>query len=140
MPRFFFEKGSDDFIEIVGEDAKHISRSLRMKLGEEVTVCDFTNTEFDCEIHSFSESSVLLKVIDKHPSCAEPNIKVTVYQALTKGDKFDTVVQKAVELGACGVTPVISERCVSRPDEKSSSKKQNKPKTSEPAKNPINLI
>ena len=123
MPRFFIEKGSDDYIEITGDDAFHISKSLRMKIGDEITVCDFTNTEFDCLIQSISDTAVLLRVVSKHASECEADIKVTVFQALPKGDKFETVVQKAVELGASEIVPVLTERCVSRPDAKSLAKK-----------------
>ena len=54
---------------------------------------------------------------------AEPSVKVTLYQALPKGDKMEFIIQKAVEIGVTEIVPVISSRCVSRPDQKSLSKK-----------------
>jgi len=53
----------------------------------------------------------------------EASVQVTLYQSLTKGDKMDMIVQKAVELGVHRIVPVITSRCVSRPDEKSLRKK-----------------
>ena len=46
-----------------------------------------------------------------------------IFQALPKGDKLDTVVRKCTELGAYDFTPVLTSRCISRPDEKSAKKK-----------------
>ena len=57
-------------------------------------------------------------------SLNEADVKVTLFQAVPKGDKLDTIVQKAVELGAVRVCPVITARCVSRPDKKSFEKKR----------------
>ena len=54
---------------------------------------------------------------------SEPDINLTLFQALPKSDKMDFIVQKAVELGAVKIVPVLSERCVSRPDKKSFLKK-----------------
>ena len=50
--------------------------------------------------------------------------KLTLFQAMPKSDKMELIVQKAVELGAAEIVPVLTERCVSRPDEKSLEKKR----------------
>ncbi len=123
MPRFFTDRVNGGTIVMTGEDARHMIRSLRMKPGESVTVCDFFNTEYECTVEKLTDTEVTLKIVSSHPSECEPTVAVTVYQALTKGDKFDTIVQKAVELGAVRIVPVLTERCVSRPDEKSMQKK-----------------
>lgn len=126
MPRFFIEgcsasKGGK--ITLGGDDAKHISLSLRSKIGEGFTICDGSGTDFSCVISSIDRDRVIFDVLDVLRCPAEPKVKVTLYQALTKSDKFDTIVQKAVELGVFSVVPVLSERCISRPDEKQSEKK-----------------
>ncbi len=54
----------------------------------------------------------------------EPSVEVTLFAALTKGDKLETVIQKSVELGISHIVPVLTSRCVSRPDAKSAAKKQ----------------
>ena len=64
-----------------------------------------------------------LSVISREMSVAEPDVKVTLYQALPKGDKMELIIQKSVEIGVTEIVPVISSRCVSRPDKKSLSKK-----------------
>ncbi len=125
MPRFFIKEESirSDGIIICGEDARHISRSLRMKIGDRITVCDFFNYEYDCTIGFIDSESVKLNINDRHPVNTEPSVKVRVFQALPKAQKMELVIQKSVELGACEICPVISSRCISRPDDKSSEKK-----------------
>lgn len=109
---------------ISGEDAGHISKSLRMKTGEEITVVTPTQTQADCVIEDISGEQVFLKVLNKKPCENEPSTAITLYQALPKGDKMEYIIQKSVELGVTKIVPVISARCISRPDEKSLSKKQ----------------
>lgn len=129
MPRFFVRAGQigvrDDgtkTVLITGTDASHITRSLRMKPGERLTVCDMTKREYDCTVLSLGDN-VLLKVDCEKPSDTEPPYSLTLYQALIKGDKFDTVVQKSVECGVTRIVPVLTERCVVRLDKDSASKK-----------------
>lgn len=121
-PRFFGESGGGCAI-ITGEDAKHISTVLRMKPGELVVLCDNNKTDCLCEIVSENKELVELKVLDSRQNDAEPNVHITLYQCLPKSDKMDFIVQKAVELGAFKIVPVLSKRCVSRPDGKTAAKK-----------------
>ena len=116
MPRFFIrqEQVSGEEIRITGDDARHISFSLRMAVGESVTVCDMQGVEYDCEISEFSEGEVILRVMSSQKSENEPRVKVTLYQALPKGDKLDSVIQKAVECGVSKIVPFESERCIVR--------------------------
>ena len=108
---------------ITGGDAAHISRSLRMKPGEALTLCTPDGRRHECEITSVSAESVEVRVMSSTVCEQEPTVKVSLYIALMKGDNFDDVIQKAVELGANEITPFISARCISRPDEKSLGKK-----------------
>ena len=65
-----------------------------------------------------------MKVITETECRNEPTVEVTLFAALTKGDKMETVIQKAVELGVHAVVPVLTDRCISRPDAKAAVKKQ----------------
>ena len=109
---------------ITGEDAKHISKVLRMKQGEELVIVTPDRTQYECEVFSISSDSVTVEIISKKPCENEPNVEVTLYQALPKSDKMDFIIQKCVELGITKIVPVISSRCISRPDAKSLKKKQ----------------
>ncbi|MBQ3284391.1 MAG: 16S rRNA (uracil(1498)-N(3))-methyltransferase [Ruminococcus sp.] len=112
-----------EYYTIAGEDAAHISRSLRMKVGEELTLCTPDGRRHECEITAITREDVTVRILGSTDCEQEPDVKVSLYVALMKGDKIDDVVQKAVELGAYEITPFLSARCISRPDEKSMSKK-----------------
>lgn len=122
MPRFFkedFEKAP----YIDGNDAIHISRSLRMKTGESLVVCDGTGYDYHCMIKQISSDMVELEVLQKVCTQSEPDISVTLCTCLLKGDKFEDVIKHSVELGVFEIQPILSENCVSRPDAKALSNK-----------------
>lgn len=125
MPRFFVENENilSDRIVICGEDAKHISLSLRARVGERITACDGKGIDYECEISDITKNDVTLSVLEKKASHAEPSLEVTLYQALVKSDKFDFIVQKCTELGVSRIVPVVTDRCISKPDDASLSKK-----------------
>lgn len=114
MPRFFIRKDQieSDTVKIFGEDAHHISRSLRMAAGEHITVCDMQKREYDCVLEEFLEGEVRARIVSSKESENEPRCYVKLFQALPKGDKLDSVIQKAVECGVGEITTFESERCV----------------------------
>ncbi|WP_294489519.1 16S rRNA (uracil(1498)-N(3))-methyltransferase [uncultured Ruminococcus sp.] len=125
MPRFFVEQEdiNENNAVIRGADAVHIGRSLRMRLGDELTVC-CEGRDYICRIDTISDEQCTLTVLSSGEGQGEPKTRLTLYQAVPKGDKLDTIVQKSVELGAAEIVPVLTARCVSRPDEKSFRKKR----------------
>ena len=116
MPRFFVTNTqiTGDTVTILGEDAHHLSRALRCAVGDPLTVCDMSRTEYRCELTDFLPDRVLAKILSSHSVHTEPPLHITLYQALPKGDKLDTVIQKAVECGVSRIVPFESERCVVR--------------------------
>ena len=125
MAWFFTETeiGSDNYI-ITGENARHIAKSLRMKAGEALTLVTPQREQLDCTISAVTSDSVEVSIDSRKPCENEPDVEITLYQALPKGDKMEYIVQKCVELGISRIVPLISARCISRPDAKSLAKKQ----------------
>ncbi|MGN1480897.1 RsmE family RNA methyltransferase [Porcipelethomonas sp.] len=123
MPRFFLEHIDTENPSITGEDARHIGRSLRMRPGEKLTVCA-CGVDYECDIKSITEDTVYLNIQNSRLCSAEPSIKLTLFQAVPKQDKLEHIIQKAVELGASEIVPVLTRRCVSRPDKKDFEKKR----------------
>ena len=118
MPRFFKEDFENNpFLE--GADANHIARSLRMRVGEALTVSDSKGTDFNCVISGINPDRIELQVKEIKPSESEPDISVTLCTCLLKGDKFESVIRHSVELGVTEISPLLSTNCVSRPDAKS---------------------
>ena len=124
MPRFFSENRDGDTIIISGNDARHIGKVLRMKTGETLTVSDMQGNDYECRIASIGEDTVSLDIIEKFGNQTEPDVKIKLYQAFPKGDKFDFIVQKSVEMGVTEIIPVLSARCVARPSERDFQKKR----------------
>ncbi len=117
MPRFFVSRDNirDSIVTIEGDDAHHISYSLRMAAGDEITVCDGDGTEYTCRLSRLDGKDVEAEIISSAVSRRESPVSITLYQAYPKGDKLETIIQKAVELGAVKIVPFESERCIKRP-------------------------
>ena len=121
MTRFFVspEELGSDHIQLVGENAGH-AKVLRLKVGEQVLVCDGEGRECLCAV---VDSGWNLEVLERRESDSEPDVQVSVYMAFPKSDKLEHVIQKATELGVYEIVAFPSARCVSKPDEKSLKKK-----------------
>ena len=124
MPRFFCDAIAGGKAVITGEDAAHIARSLRMQPGERLTLSDGQGTDFDCVLDLVTPQEVFLTVLESYPCRTEPSVYVRLYMAMPKAEKLELIVQKAVELGVGEIIPVLTRRCVSRPDSKSFEKKR----------------
>lgn len=122
MPRFFCDNIINNKPVISGEDAKHISKVLRMRVGDVLTINDMQGFDYECEIEDISDI-VSLNVVSKKKNQTEPTVKITLFQCLPKGDKLDFIIQKAVELGAYRIVPVTSKFCVAKADSEGFSKK-----------------
>ena len=115
MPRFFLRQNSieDGHVTVEGDDARHIARALRMAVGDSLTVCDMQGNEYNCVITAFDEDvRVSADIVSVKAPENEPLCRIRLFQALPKGDKLDTVIQKAVECGVSEIYPFESERCI----------------------------
>lgn len=106
-----------------GEAGRHGAKVLRLRPGESVTLCDGRGADYPCTVRENTGDGLLLDVDGETPSRGEPGTKITVCQCLPKGDKLETVVQKAVELGAHEIWPIESRYCITKWDGKSREKK-----------------
>lgn len=122
MPRFFVSELSPLTV-ITGDDARHISRSLRMTAGETLTLCDGASNEAEGVIESLSADAVSVRLGQTRVSAAEPKTKITLYIAFPKGDKAELIVQKSVELGVSEIVFLLTSRCISRPKPNDAEKK-----------------
>ncbi len=115
MPRFFVEPSAvrDGTVVLTGENAHHVAYSLRMAPGDRIQVCD-QQYAYLCELVAFDSDTVTARVLTSAPVDTEPPFVARLYQALPKGDKLDTVIQKAVECGAAEIIPFESSRCIVR--------------------------
>lgn len=134
MPKFFVAPNQiqENRIRLSDEDAKHVKTVLRARVGEEITVSDGQGMDYFCRIASM-EDGVLAEVMQKENCLSEPKTKITLYQALPKGDKMEMIIQKCVELGIDRIVAVSTERCIVKLDKKEEKKLERWQKIAEAA-------
>lgn len=125
MHQFFVDDAQigRDFITVTGPDVNHIKNVLRMKPGEAVRVSSSGGRDFLCSVLELADEFVQLDIMERDIAGTELCGKVYLFQALPKGDRMDTVVQKAVELGVYEIIPVAMRYCVVKLDEKKAAAK-----------------
>lgn len=99
---------------ILGErEAHHARHVLRLRPGDRVLVLDGAGKEFACEVQESEREDVHLRVMEKR-SFPPPPCRVTLVQAVPKGKLIEAIIEKATELGAWRIVPLLSERVVVR--------------------------
>jgi 16S rRNA (uracil1498-N3)-methyltransferase len=112
MPRLFVPRSTLPFI--FGNDAHYLRDVLRLKKGDKLELLDGSGQVHQAEIVTLLKERVEVKVIRSYYSENEPAVKITLAQALPKGQKMDFVVEKSVELGVNRIIPVLTERSIGK--------------------------
>src|SRR5262245_27059293 len=94
---------------LTGSEAHHAVRVLRIRKKEQVTVLDGAGSEMQCLVEGYDRDKVQLSVIEKKFVVPLP-YQITLLQALPKGKIFDSIIQKATELGTFRIVPLLTER------------------------------
>ncbi len=108
--RFFIrpEDISQGAVLLSPEDGAHVCRVLRRRVGDSISLCDGQGTDYLGEIAEACPERTLVRIVEARPSRTEPSAQVTLYAGLSKGERFDFLIQKAVELGASRIAPFTS--------------------------------
>lgn len=115
MRRFFTEpQNIENNIAKIYEDAGHISKVLRMEIGDCIMVFDGSGYEYKARLTEIKKDVCSAEILEKAYSEQEPKVKAYLFQCLPKSGKMEEIIQKSVELGISGVIPVCGERCVTR--------------------------
>lgn len=119
MTRLFVqpEQIQEDRVTVTGADLKHIGSVLRMRPGEELTVSDGRGRAYFCRLLSIGQTEAELQILREEAPHELPS-RLVLFQGLPKSDKLETIIQKAVELGASSVVPVAMKRSIVKWDEK----------------------
>lgn len=117
LPRFYLppEACTGRVLTLTEREAHHGLRVLRLQRGDADTVLDGAGHEYECEVSEATRGQVLLTVRHKHARPPLPH-RLTLLQALPKTKAFEFIVQKATELGASRIVPLLTERVVSQPE------------------------
>lgn len=99
-------------VTLRGDTAHHLLTVLRMKPGAQVTLCDGARTDFTAILRETDtkRNHCRFEITAITPCATEPPIHITLFQALPKGDKFENIIQKSIELGATEIIPLYTAR------------------------------
>jgi 16S rRNA (uracil1498-N3)-methyltransferase len=106
----------DDRLFLTGREAHHALRVLRLRHGDRIVVLDGAGAEIDGKIEDFDRDKVRVAVVERRFVDPLP-YQLTLLQAIPKGKTMETILQKATELGATRIVPLLSERVVTQLDE-----------------------
>lgn len=117
MHRFFIPKEAlTGHVVALGQEFAHrLGRVLRLHPGDRAVFLDNSGWEYDAELTLLSQTRVEARITGKRSSKAETVIRLHLFQAILKLDKFELVLQKGVELGIASFIPVVSLRSVAAP-------------------------
>src|SRR4051794_8808876 len=112
MHRFFAPSldPGDETVLLPRDEAEHLTRVLRLGVGDTVSVFDGRGREFLARVASAQRRDVRVQLLSRTEPAAEPAVALTLVQAALKGDKMDDVVRDAVMLGAAAIQPVVTRR------------------------------
>jgi 16S rRNA (uracil1498-N3)-methyltransferase len=127
MHRFYLppESCRGNSLRLDGREAHHALHVLRLKRGERVTVLDGAGNTFSCDVEHAAKDSLTLAVQEKTFTPAPPR-PVTLLVAVPKGKIIEGIIQKAVELGAHRIVPLLTERVVTQLDDEGAESKREK--------------
>ncbi|MBP3727479.1 MAG: 16S rRNA (uracil(1498)-N(3))-methyltransferase [Pseudobutyrivibrio sp.] len=118
MQQIFVNEGPvDDSFVITGDDMHHLVRVVRLKRGEVIRVSSADGLNYLCEVSDITSDELIARVKEEVPSTELSN-KIYLFQALPKGDKMETIIEKCVELGVHEIIPVQMKNCIVKLDDK----------------------
>jgi 16S rRNA (uracil1498-N3)-methyltransferase len=103
--------------------AYHAVRVLRLRPGDALVVFDGRGADFRAEIASVAGGELRVKLLERLAALSESPLRITLVQAISRGERMDWTLQKATELGVHTIVPVLSARSVVRLDERQAESK-----------------
>ena len=103
-------RATGDVVLLPDEEAQHLTRVLRLKSGDAVSVFDGRGHEFDAVVADTPKGGVTVRLGERRQSAREARVAITLAQAVLKGDKMDDVVRDAVMIGAAAIQPIVTAR------------------------------
>lgn len=110
-----YQEGSytnGETLTLSAQAAHHVAVVLRMQTGDSLCLFDGNNNEFSAIIKAISKKTVQVHLVTHHIINRESPLSIHLAQVISKGERMEMVVQKAIELGVAAITPLTSERCV----------------------------
>jgi len=112
IPRFFapaLDQG-DETTMLPREESEHLTRVLRLGVGDSVAVFDGRGHEFLARVVGHERNNVRVQMVSRVDPAAEASVALTLVQAVLKADKMDDIVRDAVMLGVTAIQPIVTKR------------------------------
>ncbi|MCY4329554.1 MAG: 16S rRNA (uracil(1498)-N(3))-methyltransferase [Endozoicomonadaceae bacterium] len=97
--------------ELTGSPVNHVVNVLRMKMGENLILFDGSGGQWQAQIIAIYRNSVHTKLLNFSPCNKESPLQIHLGQCISRGERMDYAIRKAVEMGVTEITPLFSERC-----------------------------
>lgn len=107
-----------EYVTITGNDVNHLKNVVRLKNGERIRVSTSDGRNMLCEVAEMTDAFIQADIVNDDMPDTELPSKIYLFQAIPKGDRMETVIEKAVELGVYEIIPVEMKYCVVKLDEK----------------------
>jgi len=105
---------SGDAIDIDAALAHRLAKVLRLRAGAEIVLFDGSGTEARVRIETLHGRGGAASVVERFEGMAEPRVRLHLYQSITKGERFEWLVEKGTEIGVARFVPLITARSVVR--------------------------
>jgi 16S rRNA (uracil1498-N3)-methyltransferase len=126
LTRVFVEGplAKDAEIELPPAGSYHVGRVLRLRPRAPLLVFDGSGGDWRAEIVSVTGNNVVVRLENHLPGTPESPLRITLVQGISRSERMDWTLQKAVELGACAIVPVLTGRSVVRLDERQAARRR----------------
>jgi 16S rRNA (uracil1498-N3)-methyltransferase len=116
LPRFYVPHLDSAVRETAmpADEANHLTRVMRLRVGDEIAVFDGRGHEFRASIVSAARGKVLIHLAEPIEPASEARVPITLVQAVLKGDKMDDVVRDATMMGAAAIEPIVTAHTIAR--------------------------
>jgi 16S rRNA (uracil1498-N3)-methyltransferase len=111
LPRFLADSLDADagVARLSDDEARHLSQVLRLAVGDQVAVFDGAGREFRARVERVTRDGADLRLLEEFPAAPEPAVRLTLAQAVIKGEKMDEVIRDATMMGVSAIEPLITE-------------------------------
>jgi len=107
-----------DTVELKDQAAHYLTRVLRLAVGDAVTLFNGNGKDYSGEVRKIDRKTVRVGLLGKQAPGTESPLKITLVQAISRGERMDYTVQKAAELGVYAIQPIFTSRVAVRLDDK----------------------
>ena len=119
MPHFFIKSNNIDNNRILindEENYRHISKSLRARVGEKLLLIDENSVEYETIITKITNKEIIVEISNSYKSARKLNFGLYLAQAPLRSDSQNMIIEKATELGVCEVYPIYTDNCALKKD------------------------